>query len=294
VVRESCPVRLGGTALVVAALLGLFHAVSRAAADSPGAAEEAARRAVLPEAGCGVFVRSVFAAGEADTLVYHKAYRNPDSTGLVGYIVQTRARGYSGSIETVAGVGLDGRLRAIRVISHKETPGSGAKIAEVRPAKTFVDALKACAGKTGSGKIVVEYGGATGSRLCMEVEIKDTTICSDLDRAVVDRDTAAILAAAPKALAVDERHKTLLESRGSTVEIAENLVRKIRNDPTPWWLAQFEGKAADALVLTKQKTPASIQGITGATVSTRAVTESVRNAIVRLEQALGGFEETKK
>lgn len=286
--------RLAGAALAAGAGLVVLFTGAGPAVDSPKGAQETAMRTVLPEAGCGVFVKSVFVAGEADTFVYHRGYRNPDTTGLVGYTVRARGRGYLGSIETLAGVGLDGRLRAIRVISQKETPGSGARIAETKPAKTFADALKASAGKTGSGKLIIELGASAGSRTCLEVRIKDTTLCSALEKAAADRDTAALVDVVPRALGLDAQYDSLLSDRSSCVEVAEKLVKRIREDQTPWWQAQFVGKTAGELVLTKDKTPKSIQGITGATVSTRAVTESVRNAIVRLEQALGGFKEARR
>lgn len=292
--RARPTVRFGFAALATVAGLGLLLGVALSAADSPKSAQEAAMRAVLAEAGCGVFVKNVFVAGDADTFVYYKGYRNPDTTGLVGYAVKARGRGYSGSIETVAGVGLDGRLRGIRVTSHKETSGLGSKIAEVRPAKTFLDALKAASGKTQSGKVIIELGPSPDAKTCLEVQIRDTTLCSVLDKAVADRDTAVIADVAPKALDLGAQHNALLGDRRAVVEAAEKFVKRVRSDQTPWWQAQFAGKTAEELVLSKDKTAKSIQGITGATVSTRAVTDPVKNAIVRLGQAMGGFQEAEK
>jgi len=52
---------------------------------------------------------------------------------------------------------------------------------------------------------------------------------------------------------------------------------------------QFEGKTVDTLVVIKGETPDKIQAITGATISSRAVTEDgVRNGIKLLKEKLSG------
>ena len=56
---------------------------------------------------------------------------------------------------------------------------------------------------------------------------------------------------------------------------------------------QFAGRSADNLVVIKGETPDKIQAITGATISSRAVTEDgVRNGVIMLQEKLsGGVEE---
>lgn len=52
---------------------------------------------------------------------------------------------------------------------------------------------------------------------------------------------------------------------------------------------QFEGKTVDTLVVIKGETPDKIQAITGATISSRAVTEDgVRNGVKLLKEKLSG------
>jgi len=46
-------------------------------------------------------------------------------------------KGYSGTITVMAGVNADGRVHAIRILSHKETPGLGAKIHEPEFTRQF-------------------------------------------------------------------------------------------------------------------------------------------------------------
>ncbi len=56
-----------------------------------------------------------------------------------------------------------------------------------------------------------------------------------------------------------------------------------------YFLNQFEGKSADNLVVIKGETPDKIQAITGATISSRAVTEDgVKNGVIMLKEKLSG------
>lgn len=56
-----------------------------------------------------------------------------------------------------------------------------------------------------------------------------------------------------------------------------------------YFLNQFKGKSVDNLVVIKRETPDKIQAITGATISTRAVTEDgVRNGVIMLKEKLSG------
>jgi electron transport complex protein RnfG len=49
---------------------------------------------------------------------------------LLGYIARAEGRGYGGTITLLVGVTIDGRVKKVRVLSHSETPGLGARIAE--------------------------------------------------------------------------------------------------------------------------------------------------------------------
>jgi electron transport complex protein RnfG len=55
------------------------------------------------------------------------------------------------------------------------------------------------------------------------------------------------------------------------------------------FLNQFVGKGVDNLVVIKRETEDKIQAITGATISSRAVTEDgVRNGVILLKEKLSG------
>jgi len=81
-------------------------------------------------------------------------------------------------------------------------------------------------------------------------------------------------------------------------DFAVNRIKILHHAETPglgdeiekdYFLNQFEGKTVDHLVVEKQETKDNIQAITGATISSRAVTEdAVRNAVKMLKD--GGSE----
>jgi electron transport complex protein RnfG len=56
-----------------------------------------------------------------------------------------------------------------------------------------------------------------------------------------------------------------------------------------YFLSQFKGRSAENLVVIKGETPDKIQAITGATISSRAVTEDgVKNGVTMLKEKLSG------
>jgi electron transport complex protein RnfG len=65
-------------------------------------------------------------AEDADPLI--KDIQEALSDGKVqGHCVTVTPRGYGGTIELMAGITNDGKLKAIRILNHSETPGLGAK-----------------------------------------------------------------------------------------------------------------------------------------------------------------------
>lgn len=64
----------------------------------------------------------------AGNILYYKAYGA--SSVFVGVVFKVTQKGYSGTIETMAGMRRDGTITAIKVLSQDETPGVGAKVTE--------------------------------------------------------------------------------------------------------------------------------------------------------------------
>ncbi|MBN2289621.1 MAG: FMN-binding protein [Candidatus Glassbacteria bacterium] len=57
-------------------------------------------------------------------------------------------------------------------------------------------------------------------------------------------------------------------------------------DKEPWFQKQFRGKREDQLVVVRTKNPEAVEAITGATISSTAVTRSVREAVRKLKEVL--------
>lgn len=49
---------------------------------------------------------------------------------VAGWCITVAPKGYGGEVETVVGIKTDGTVRGLDILSHKETPGLGAKAAE--------------------------------------------------------------------------------------------------------------------------------------------------------------------
>lgn len=83
---------------------------------------------------------STFTAGKGIADV--SCLKNPDfSWYYIGKIGETRLgavtvcapKGYSGPVNFMAAFGMDGKVKGVKVLSHTETPGLGAKITEINP-----------------------------------------------------------------------------------------------------------------------------------------------------------------
>ncbi len=157
--------------------------------------EKEALEEVLPEAG---FFEPVMQEGK---VIYFRAYLSSDKKKMLGYAFRAEGKGYSGAIETIAGMDTQGRITGIKLLAQNETPGLGAKVGEVLAKKTLCQAIK-----------------------------------------------------------------EFFRPRQKIYEVADE----------PWFCAQFRGRKIENLFVVKTPTQKNIQAITGATISSEALTNSVR------------------
>lgn len=84
-----------------------------------------------------------FVLTETDSIVgntefsYYTAYASEGSDEILGYAFMAYGKGYSSTIETVVGMGRDGRICGVKVTDQKETPGLGAKLQEIASQNTL-------------------------------------------------------------------------------------------------------------------------------------------------------------
>ncbi|MDD5561578.1 MAG: FMN-binding protein [Candidatus Omnitrophica bacterium] len=153
-------VRYGFTlALICVISAGLLSAVdmltrSKIAAQAL-AEEQAALKEVMPEAAKFTEVKS---GGE---ILYYRAFDSQDK--LIGFAFKAGGKGYSSVIETLAGIFLDGKISAIKVISINETPGLGMRVAQDSFTRQFkgqdalsLSAVEAISGVTISSRAVID------------------------------------------------------------------------------------------------------------------------------------------
>jgi RnfABCDGE-type electron transport complex G subunit len=248
--------------------------------------KESARRIALPQAACGVFVEE-----KSNGFVYYKGYRKADTTGFAGYVVTAAGKGYSSTIETVVGVDPSGKITGLRITNQQETPGLGTRIQEVLSTRTVADAIAEMVGRGEPERICVEIPADT-TVVCLDVTLREGEGCNALEKAVAEKDTAGVVALVPGAFGLSPADSAAyLAGPRSTFTLAEAVVAELRMRNTPWFLKQFIGKRAGSLLVRAEETDQYIQAITGATISSTAVTASVREAIQRLRTEIGGFEE---
>ncbi len=113
-------VKIGGSLLVICAVVALVvsfvHAVT---ADMIAeAAVRERREAVVRIFGEGAAITEIEPLAGTNTI-----YAIADA----GYCVNLDAKGFGGPVSMMVGVGYDGRLVGIEIVSHSETPGFGAK-----------------------------------------------------------------------------------------------------------------------------------------------------------------------
>jgi len=116
---------------VVAALaLGLTNEVTKdKIADQRKAANELAKKNVLPVADSFKDIEGDELKNITDNfLPISEAYVGLDASGnIIGYVFKSLPNGFSGAVEVVTGISVDGIVTGLRVGAHKETPGLGAK-----------------------------------------------------------------------------------------------------------------------------------------------------------------------
>lgn len=115
-------------ALICVVAAGLLAVVNRLTGPKILAAaaveEKAALKEIMPLAAKFTAVKP-----SADKeILYYKAFDIQDK--LIGFVFKASGKGYSSVVETLAGIFLDGKISAIKIISLNETPGLGMRVTE--------------------------------------------------------------------------------------------------------------------------------------------------------------------
>ncbi len=141
--------------VVSAGLLSGVNALTRSKIAAAAQAEEdAGLKEVLPGAIKFVAVR------QDENILYYKGLDARDK--IEGFVFKAGGKGYSSVIQTLAGIFINGRISAIKVISQNETPGLGARVTENKFTGQFnnqdslnLSGVQAIAGATISSRAVM-------------------------------------------------------------------------------------------------------------------------------------------
>ncbi len=94
-----------------------------------------AKRAVLPQAEEFSEVNILADSAESDGAKILEINAGKSGNEIVGHTFKISANGYGGDIEIIVGINAEGKIEAVQIGAHGETPGLGAKVKE----KSFVD-----------------------------------------------------------------------------------------------------------------------------------------------------------
>ena len=97
---------------------------------------------------------------EKEEIMYYKAYSPTDTGQIIGYAFKAKGNGYSSVIETMVGIDTTGKIKKIKIISQKETPGLGALAVESGPFNGKKWSTEQFIGKTTAGLKVDKDGGS--------------------------------------------------------------------------------------------------------------------------------------
>jgi electron transport complex protein RnfG len=142
--------------IVASGLLAGVNVLTKSRITSQAQAEEdSSLKEVFPEAAHFEAVKS------GEEIIYYKAQ---DKEGrMLGAAFRASGKGYSSTIETMAGMFKDGTIKAIKILSQNETPGLGARVAEDSFASRFsnkglqnLSEVEAITGATISSRAVID------------------------------------------------------------------------------------------------------------------------------------------
>lgn len=152
-------IRLGGilcmiTLIITLALAGANYLTKDRIADNNIQKEIMARREVIDADSFDPLTKSIYAAKKAGK--------------TQGYCVNVAPKGYGGDIRMIVGVDTEGTVTGVKIISHSETAGLGARVRE----STFIDQFK---GKTSAalGENIDAISGATVSSRAVTEGVND-------------------------------------------------------------------------------------------------------------------------
>ena len=155
---------LAAICLVIASLLGIVNNVTEGPiADNTAKTVQESLQIVLP---ADSYEEVEYTGSDATVVAVYKA-------GDAGYVVECNSpNGFSGAIDMMTGVGTDGTITGIAIISHAETSGLGSKATDPEWQAQFIGLSEGVAVTKDGGTINAITGSTITSRaVCDGVNI---------------------------------------------------------------------------------------------------------------------------
>lgn len=129
--------KLGGTLLIITAiaglLLGFANSLTKDAIIENSKISKEDLKIVLPAADS---IRDMTIEIEEESTI-KEVYEAVKGEELVGYVLKVSSKGFHGAIDFVVAISNDDMISGIKVLSHSETPGLGAKVEEEKFTSRF-------------------------------------------------------------------------------------------------------------------------------------------------------------
>ncbi|MDD4955210.1 MAG: RnfABCDGE type electron transport complex subunit G [Candidatus Omnitrophica bacterium] len=152
----KCGLILCVICVVASGLLAAVYSFTSAQIDKQNKNETGeALKQVMPRAIRFEAVKS------GEEITYYRCYGKDNKVN--GFIFKAKAKGYSSEIETLAGLSLQKKITAIKVISQNETPGLGTRVTDETFSQQFtgksagdISQVSAISGATISSRAVIK------------------------------------------------------------------------------------------------------------------------------------------
>lgn len=158
---------------VAAALAGTNMLTKGRIAQAQAQKAEESRMVVLPAA-------EAFVESEDGSHYIGISKEAPDG-GAVGYVFETEAKGYGGTVSVMTGISTEGEITGVVILSHGETPGLGANAEK----EDFRDQFKQPVANSGGISVVKFQAPAEGEIQAMTgATITSTAVTNAVNSAI--------------------------------------------------------------------------------------------------------------
>lgn len=152
--------KLGFILFIITALAGLFlggaYVITKEPIEKQAILEKnIAMKEILPDAESFELVEVDIEEGS----IINEVNKGLKGNEIIGYAIKVSPKGFGGLIQLMVGIGVDGKLGGIKVLSHAETPGLGANATNPEFSGQYKDK------ETASELVVVKTGASKSNEI---------------------------------------------------------------------------------------------------------------------------------